>query len=84
MADDGLTLQLDAELSMRLKAAADAAGQAVDSYALGLIAEGLDEDWALSFARYAEYQRTGEYLDADVVLNEFREAIAANFREKRS
>ena len=33
-------------------------------------------DWAEDFARFAEYQRTGEYLDAEVAMAEFCQAVA--------
>lgn len=84
MADGGLKLELDEALSARLKAAADAVGRPVDAYAAELISGGLDDDWTESYARYAEYQRTGEYLDADVALEAFRKAVAARVRSKRS
>jgi hypothetical protein len=83
MADGGFKLELEPVLGERLKAAADAAGSSVEDYAAGLISRGLDDDWAEDYARYAEYQRTGEYIDAEVAMRGFREAVAARFRAKR-
>ena len=43
-------------------------------------------DWAEDFARFAEYQRTGEYIDAEGTMAEFRQAIADRVaaKQKRS
>jgi len=84
MADDGLKLELNQALSERLKEAADAAGRPVDAFAAELIADGLDGDWAESYARFAEYKRTGEYLDAPAVMETFRKTVAACVRAQRS
>ena len=56
MADDGFSLVLDPALAKRLKAAADAAGQPVLDFAESLIVQGLDDDWAVDYARFAEYE----------------------------
>jgi hypothetical protein len=84
MADGGLKLELDEALSARLKAAADAVGRPVDAYAVELISGGLDDDWAESYARFAEYERTGEYLSAEVAMEDFRKAVAARASSKHS
>ena len=84
MADGGLKLELDEALSLRLRAAADAAGRAVDTYTAELISGGLDDDWAESYSRYAEYQRTGEYLDSAVEMDRFRKTVRERVRSKHS
>ena len=68
---------------MRLKAAADAAGRPAEAYAAELIADGLDEGWAEAHARYAEYERTGVYLDAKTEMARFQRTIAERVRLRR-
>ncbi len=82
MADGGLKLELDEALSLRLKQAAEAHGRSVDDYAAELIADGLDENWAEAYERFADYERTGEYLDAGPHLDSFRRAVADRVRTK--
>jgi len=72
MADGGLKIELDESLSERVKAAAEAAGRPAGEYAAELISKGLDDGWADTYASLAEYDRTGEYVDADVALADFR------------
>jgi hypothetical protein len=84
MADGGLKLELDEALGARLKAAADAAGRPVEAFAAELISGGLDDDWAESYSRFAEYQRTGESLDAVAEMDAFRKNVAELVRTKRS
>ena len=83
MADDDFRLELSEELGRRLKAAADAAGRSVDDYAAKLIIEGLEGSWDEDFARYEEYKRTGEYIDAETAMREFRSVLKARLAEKR-
>ena len=84
MADGGIKLELSEALSTRLKAAADAAGRPAEAYAAELIADGLDEDWAEAHARYAEYERTGLYLEAKAEMARFRQTVAERVRLKRA
>jgi hypothetical protein len=83
MADGGLKFELDEALSARVRAAADAVGRPVEDFATNLIAYGLDDDWAESYARFAEYERTGESVDVEVALAAFHERLAERFRSKR-
>ncbi|WP_340644041.1 hypothetical protein [Phenylobacterium sp.] len=71
MADGELTLKLDDDTVRRLKAAADAAGRAVEDYAQTLIADGLDDRWSESLRRLEEYDRTGESLSVQEALEHF-------------
>lgn len=80
MADGELKLELDATLSARLRAAAEAAGRPVESLAAELIAHALSEDWSIALSRLEEYDRTGEFLDGEASLRGFREALTARFR----
>ena len=84
MADGELKLELGEALSARLKAAADAAGQPAEAYAAELIAESLDDNWADAYARFAEYERTGEFLDAETEMTRFQQAVAEQVRIKRA
>ena len=83
MADGGLTIELDESLAERLQSAARATGQSTADLAANLIGHGLD-DWAEDFARFEEYERTGEYVDAEVAMAEFRQALADRFKSKRA
>jgi hypothetical protein len=40
-------------------------------------------DWAEDFAWFAEYQRAGEYIDAEVAMAQFRQAVADRVIAKR-
>jgi hypothetical protein len=82
MADGGFQLELDAELGERLTAAAGAVGRSAAEFAADLIAKGLDDGWEESLARLAEYDRTGEYVDADVALRHFREVLAERLKAR--
>ncbi len=83
MADGSLKLDLDAGVHERLRAAAGAVGRSIEDYAANLIAQGLDDDWAEDYARAAEYERTGEYIDAETAMREFREKLEQRLSEKR-
>lgn len=83
MADGGLKLELDADLSARLKDAADAAGRRPDEYASTLIAEGLDARWAEAKASLAEYDGAGEYVDAEEALATFRKRLSERLDQRR-
>jgi hypothetical protein len=82
MGDGGLIVELDETLSRRLEAAAASAGRSPVDYALSLIAEGLDEDWAEDDARFAEYERTGESVDAEEALLRMRASLVERFSTK--
>ena len=82
MADTGLIIELDEELGQRLRAAAEAVGRSVNDYVVSLLSGGLD-DWAEDHARLAEYDRTGEYVEAETVMAEFRESLAERLALKR-
>jgi hypothetical protein len=75
MADGGLTIELNEGLAQRVKDAAEALGQSADQFANELIAKSLDDGWAEARASLAEYDRTGEYVDADVALADFRKEL---------
>lgn len=82
MADGGLNLELGAELSGRLEAAANSAGRPIGDYAISLIQGALDDDWAEDDARFAEYERTGESFSAEDALLRMRKSLVERFRAK--
>jgi hypothetical protein len=79
MADDGVTIELDAALAARLRQAAAAAGQSAGEYASALIAQGLDDGWASARDSLAHYDRTGEHVLAAEALARFRAALTDRF-----
>ncbi|HEY1750258.1 MAG TPA: hypothetical protein VGG29_03290 [Caulobacteraceae bacterium] len=83
MPDDGVTIALDAALSARLHEAAEAAGQSPQELASALIAQGLDDRWAEAKASLAEYDRTGEYVDAETALADFRARLTERLDRAR-
>jgi|HubBroStandDraft_6_1064221.scaffolds.fasta_scaffold1533292_2 hypothetical protein len=82
MADGSIKLELDPDLSVRLAAAAQEAGQGVDDYAANLIERGLHDRWAVAEARFAEFDRTGESVPAEEALARFRAAIRDRLRKR--
>ena len=83
MADGGLKLELNEALSRELIRAADQAGVPVGDLATGFIARGLTDRWSISLARLAEYDRTGEFVEAETAIREFEEALRAALKAKR-
>jgi len=83
MADDGFRIELDEALGARLREAANAAGQSTDAYASTLISQALDDRWAEAKARLAEYDRTGEYVDAKEAMAAVRARIAERLDQAR-
>jgi len=78
-----LTLTLSAEHLALLRAAADEAGETIEAFAARLIANGLRYDeWAITEARLAEYDRTGVAEDAEVVFREVREQLKTRLAER--
>jgi len=67
----------------RASDAADAVGRSPDDYASTLIAEGLDARWAEAKANLAEYDRTGEYVDAEEALATFRRRLTERLDQRR-
>lgn len=66
MADGHLTIPLDDETVQHLKAAAEAAGETPEAFARRAVDLALEADrWAIADARIAEYDRTGNAIDAE-------------------
>jgi len=75
MADGGLTVELDSELADKVKVFAAATGANVETVVREALGAYVD-DWSESLQRLAEFDRTGESLDVETVLAEFRSAVA--------
>ena len=85
MADGGMTLNIDEPLAERLREAAKLAGQSVEVYArqaLEAFAEDQDDRWAESIRRLEEYDRTGEYVDAEEALAKFRHDLEERLQQR--
>ncbi len=76
---DGFDIHIDAEQASDLRAAAEARGLDPAAYALQLLEKAIDSDdrWAISRARWAEYQRTGESMSVEEAFGEIRSRIKA-------
>ena len=76
MADDEVTVKLDAETTQRLEAVAEAAGQTVTDYVRDLIKDSLpDDDWAEDLAALEEFDRTGVSYSVEEAVEHFRSEL---------
>ena len=82
MADDGMTVQIDAKLAERLRTAARSAGVSVETFAADVLQDAVDEDWTEDEARFAEFARTGVSYPAETALEEFRRKIEQRFANR--
>ena len=74
MADGALTLNLDDETTRKLDVAAHLAGMTPEAYVLDRLAADLTAhrlDWTEADRRLAEYDRTGQFVDAVDTLDAF-------------
>jgi hypothetical protein len=83
MADGGLTIELDAALGARLREAAEAVGRSAEEYASTLIAQGLADEWAEARASLADYDRTGDYVEAKEALADARARLVERLDRAR-
>jgi hypothetical protein len=83
MADGGLKLELDEDLSTRVIAAAHEAGRPAAAYAAQLIDGALDDDRSETERRWEEYQRTGESVSVDEAMDALEARLKAGFAAKR-
>ncbi|WP_395945050.1 hypothetical protein [Brevundimonas sp.] len=77
---DGFDIHLNEDQARRLKAAAEAAGVDPTAYALELLDLGTQDDWAEDERRFAEYERTGEFISLEEFLRPFEELLAEKKR----
>ena len=82
MADGGLKLELDQDLSARLSAAAEQAGRPVAAYAAELIGEALDVDWSEAERSWNDFQRTGYSISVDQAFDALDARLEAAFATK--
>lgn len=89
MSDRTLTIPLSDDLLRRLTVAAEAAGLSVEAFAAMIVKaafapDGLAEeaaafegapDWTQADRRLADYDRTGEFVDAETALDAFVAAV---------
>jgi predicted transcriptional regulator len=83
MADGGLTIELDEALTERLRAAASAAGESLQDYAINALKAAAGDGWDEAVARLAEYRRTGRYLDAEEAMKGFRDKVREGLRVRQ-
>lgn len=85
MADQKLSLDLDAERLALLRSAAELAGETVEAFAARLLARALDhDDWAISEARVEKYERTGVAEDAETVFSHVRDHLRKRLAERQA
>ena len=85
MADGEFVVKLDDATAVRLRAAADAAGQSVDDYAAEVLAEHVaDEDIDEDLGILAEYERTGVSHSVEEGMAAFDGAVRRRFKTKGS
>ena len=77
---DGFDIHLNEDQARRLKAAAEAAGVEPAAYALELIEGAIQNDSAEDERRFAEYERTGEYISLEEFLRPFEDLLAEKKR----
>lgn len=77
MADGEITLKLDDATAARLRAAADAAGQAVEAYAAGIVAHAVDDSWEEDFRIAEDFDRTGVGYTLEETMQRFETALLA-------
>jgi hypothetical protein len=82
MADGGMNLELNEDLTDRLIAAAEKAGRPAADYAAQIIGEALDDEWSEAERRWAEYERTGESVSLADAMAELRAGLKAHFDAK--
>jgi predicted transcriptional regulator len=83
MADGGLKLELDEDLSSRLVAAAEVLGRPPAAYAAELIGDALEDEWSEAERAWKEYQETGKSISLDEAMDRIESNLKARFAAKR-
>ncbi len=81
MAEGELKVELDKDLSEKVRTFAIATGARVESVVREAVADYVS-DWSETLARLAEHDRTGESVDAEEALARFRDAVASRDRSR--
>jgi len=77
---DGFDIHLNEDQARRLKAAAEVSGLDAQAFALRVLDQAIEDDWAEDFRRIAEYERTGESIGAEEWMQGLREVVQAKFK----
>lgn len=77
---EGFDIHLNEDQARRLKAAAEASGVDPATYAVQVLDQALDQDWAEDVHRVEEYERTGDSIGADEWMRGLRDAVRAKFK----
>ena len=77
---DGFDIHLDEERARRLRKAAEAAGVDARVFAMQVLDQALEAEWAEDFRRVADYERTGASIDDGEWMQGLQEAVRARFR----
>ncbi len=80
---DGADIHLDPERAARLRAAADAAGVSLETYALQALDQALDDEWSEAIAALEDHDRTGVSYDAEDAIAEFRANVEAGLAKRK-
>jgi hypothetical protein len=74
---DGADIHLDPERAARLRAAAEAAGVSLETYALQALDQALNDEWSEAIAALEDHDRTGVSYAAEDAIAEFRANVEA-------
>jgi hypothetical protein len=80
---DGADIHLDPERAARLRAAAEAAGVSLETYALQALDQALDDEWSDAIAALEDHDRTGVSYAAEDAIAEFRANVEAGIAERK-
>lgn len=83
MADGELILKVDEGLAQRLRQAADAAGEPVETFALEVLEAAAERDWSASITAIEEYERTGESVGLEEAIREFERIVVEGPRPRK-
>jgi hypothetical protein len=83
MPDGVLTLEIDAVLAERLRAAARDAGVGVEAYAANLLESAIEDPWVEEEGSWREYLQTGESVSLEEAMADLRAGLARRFADKR-
>jgi hypothetical protein len=80
---DGADIHLDPERAARLKAAADAVGVSLETYALQALDQALDGEWSAAVASLDDHDETGVSYAAEDAIAEFRANVEAGLAKRK-
>lgn len=80
---DGADIHLDPERAARLRAAAEAAGVSLETYALQALDQALDDEWSEAVAALEDHDRTGVSYAAEDAIAEFRANVEVGLAKRK-